>query len=85
MADIISANRHDIDSCNPLGGSDEPKWPEKDPTGLILVIADMARQIPVTSAFVAEMARQFTGDQSGALLFPLTWIEQRLSESNLNH
>ena len=82
MADIISANRRDRDSAS--------QWVDrmtdvaiKDPRNLILVIADMARSDPpMTSAFVAEMARQFQG-RSGAPLLPLTWIEQRLSERTL--
>jgi hypothetical protein len=56
---------------------------EKDPKSLILVIADMARSNPpMASAFVAEFARRLQG-QSPALAWPLTWIEQRLSESGL--
>jgi cyclic beta-1,2-glucan synthetase len=56
---------------------------EKDPNSLILVIADMARSNPpMVSPFVAELARRLRG-QSPALALPLTWIEQRLSESGL--
>jgi cyclic beta-1,2-glucan glucanotransferase len=56
---------------------------EKDPKSLILVIADMARSSPpLVSSFVAEFARRLQG-QSSALALPLTWIEQRLSESSL--
>ncbi|HEX2975784.1 MAG TPA: hypothetical protein VHO68_07595, partial [Bacteroidales bacterium] len=56
---------------------------EKDPKNLILVIADMARSDPpVSSAFVSELVRRLTG-QNPALAFPLTWMEQRLAESNL--
>jgi cyclic beta-1,2-glucan synthetase len=56
---------------------------EKDPKGLILIIADMARSgQPMVSAFVAELARRLQG-QGPALALPLTWIEQRLSESGL--
>ena len=52
-----------------------------DPKSLILVIADMARSNPpMVSSFVAELARRLQG-QSAALALPLTWIEQRLSES----
>ncbi len=55
----------------------------KDPKSLILVIADMARSNPpLRSAFVAEFARRLQG-QGPALAMPLTWIEQRLSESSL--
>jgi cellobiose phosphorylase len=55
----------------------------KDPTSLILAIADMARSHPpLVSSFVAELARHLQG-QGAALALPLTWIEQRLSESGL--
>ncbi|MGA2262296.1 MAG: glucoamylase family protein, partial [Acidobacteriota bacterium] len=55
----------------------------KDPKSLILAIADMARSNPpVSSPFVAEFARRLQG-QSPALALPLTWIEQRLSETGL--
>jgi cellobiose phosphorylase len=55
----------------------------KDPKSLILVIADMARSNPpMVSSFVAEFARRLQG-QGPALALPLTWIEQRLSESSL--
>ncbi len=56
---------------------------ENDPKSLILVISDMARSAPpMTSVFVAELARRLQG-QGPALALPLTWIEQRLSESGL--
>ncbi|MCX5733615.1 MAG: cyclic beta 1-2 glucan synthetase, partial [candidate division NC10 bacterium] len=56
---------------------------EKDPKSLILVIADMARSgPPMVSTFVAELARRLQG-QGPALALPLTWIEQRLSESGM--
>ncbi len=56
---------------------------EKDPKSLILVIADMARSAPpMVSAFVSELTRRLQGHGS-ALALPLTWIEQRLSESGL--
>ena len=56
---------------------------EKDPKGLILVIADMARSNPpLTGPFVAELARRLQG-RSAALALPLTWIEQGLTESSL--
>ena len=57
---------------------------ERDPKSLILVIADMARSSPpMASSFVAELTRRLQG-QSPALASPLTWIEQRLSESGLS-
>ena len=56
---------------------------ETDPTNLILVIADMARSNPpMSSPFVAEMARRLQG-RSPSLALPLSWIEQRLSASSL--
>ena len=55
----------------------------KDPKGLILVLADMARSNPpLKSAFVAEFARRLQG-QGPALAMPLTWIEQHLSECSM--
>jgi cyclic beta-1,2-glucan synthetase len=54
---------------------------ERDPKGLILVIADMARSNPpMVSAFVAELARRLQG-RGPALALPLTWVEQHLAES----
>ena len=56
---------------------------ETDPKNLILVIADMARsKPPMSTAFVAELARRLQG-RSSALALPLTWIEQQLAESDL--
>jgi cyclic beta-1,2-glucan synthetase len=56
---------------------------KKDPKNLILVIADMARSDPpMVSSFIAELSRRLQG-QGPALALPLTWIEQRLSESGL--
>jgi hypothetical protein len=56
---------------------------ERDPNNLILVVADMTRSNPpMVSSFVAELVRRLQG-QSSALALPLTWIEQRLSQSGL--
>lgn len=65
------------------------KWAEqmiivavKDPKSLILTISDMARSNPpIVSSFVAELTRRLQG-QGPALALPLTWLEQRLTESN---
>ena len=55
----------------------------KDPKSLILEIADMARSDPpMAGSFVAELTRRLQG-QGPALVLPLTWIEQRLSETGL--
>ncbi|MBD9425061.1 cyclic beta 1-2 glucan synthetase [Pseudomonas sp. PDM15] len=57
---------------------------EHDAKSVLLTVADMARsQPPLTSSFVAELARRLQG-QSAALILPLTWIEQTLGESGLN-
>ncbi|MFO7570349.1 MAG: glucoamylase family protein, partial [Smithellaceae bacterium] len=57
---------------------------KRDPKNLVLLIADMARSDPALSAsFVAEFSRRLQG-KSPALALPLSWIEQRLSESHLN-
>jgi cyclic beta-1,2-glucan synthetase len=54
---------------------------EERPSDLILVIADMARARPALSTpFVAEFARRLQG-QGASLALPLTWVEQRLSDS----
>ncbi|HEX8873979.1 MAG TPA: glucoamylase family protein, partial [Nitrosospira sp.] len=55
---------------------------QEDPKSLVLVIADMARSDPpMTTPFISELARQLQG-QGPALTLPLTWIVQRLAESN---
>ncbi len=55
----------------------------RDPKNLVLVIADMARSDPpLTGSFVAEFTRRLHG-KSPSLSLPLTWIEQRLSETRL--
>lgn len=55
----------------------------EDPKNLILSIADMARATPIlTSAFVAELIRRLRG-LGPTLALPLTWIEQRLAESEM--
>ncbi len=82
IADIISSNKRDRDSATHWVDR-IVKVAREDPGSLILVIADLARSNPpLTSAFVAEMARKLQ-NQSGPLVFPLTWIEQKLSENNL--
>jgi hypothetical protein len=53
---------------------------EKNPSGLILLVADMARSNPPITSAVAELARRLQG-QSPALTLALTWITHRLAES----
>ncbi len=56
---------------------------EKNPSGLILLVADMARSNPpMSSAFVAELARRLQG-QSPALTLALSWMTHRLAETDL--
>ncbi|MDZ4858747.1 MAG: glucoamylase family protein [Candidatus Hydrogenedentes bacterium] len=53
---------------------------EKNPTDLVLVLADMARaDPPLTSTFVAELTRHLHG-QSPHFAFAQGWLEHRLSE-----
>ena len=68
--------------CRLLGRSDDGDRRER-PQEPDSVIADMARSNPpMASSFVAELTRRLQG-QGPALALPLTWIEQRLSESGL--
>lgn len=54
---------------------------EKDPSSLILLVADMARSNPpMESSFVAELVRRLQW-QNPTLMLPLTWLSQRLAES----
>lgn len=78
----IAADRVDRNSAD-YWADQMTEIAEKDPKSLILVISDMARSNPpLVSSFVAEFSRRLQG-QSPALALPLTWIEQRLSESGL--
>lgn len=54
------------------------------PGNLILTIADMARsEPPMTSSFVATLTRRLQS-QDSALTLPFTWLEQWLSDADLN-
>ncbi len=54
---------------------------EKNPSDLILQVADMARSAPpMESSFVAELVRRLQG-HSPTLTLPLTWLAQRLAAS----
>src|ERR1700693_100970 len=77
----IAAGRVDLDLAD-AWADEMTDIAESDPKSLILVVADMARSDPpMTTSFVSELARRLQG-QSPALALPLTWIEQRLAESN---
>jgi cyclic beta-1,2-glucan synthetase len=54
----------------------------RDPAKVVLALADMVTaDPPLTNAFVAEFASRLHG-QGPALIFPMTWLEQRLAEQN---
>lgn len=56
----------------------------KEGKSVVLTIAEMAEsKPPMTSAFVAELARGLQG-QSATFALPLTWIEEMLSEFGLS-
>ena len=56
---------------------------EKNPSDLILLVADMARSgQSMNSGFVAELARRLQG-QSPALTLALQWVTTRLADSGL--
>jgi cyclic beta-1,2-glucan synthetase len=53
---------------------------ERNPTNLILVMADMAKADPnLSGAFLAELTRHLQG-QSAYFTFATSWLEHRLSE-----
>ena len=82
VAARISASKKDRDRAD-VWADQMVKVAETDPKSLILVVADMARSNPpMVSSFVAELARRLQG-HSTALALPLTWIEQRLSDTGL--
>ncbi len=82
VAARIAADRIDRNSAD-YWADQMTETAGKDPKNLILVIADMARSNPpMVSSFIAELTRRLQG-QGPALAMPLTWIEQRLSESGL--
>nr|WP_217907286.1 glucoamylase family protein [Janthinobacterium sp. PC23-8] len=56
---------------------------DTNPSGLILLVADMARSNPPTSsAFVAELSRRLQG-QSPSLTLALSWLTHKLAETGL--
>jgi cyclic beta-1,2-glucan synthetase len=82
IAARISARRINLDLAN-YWADRMMEIAEKDPKNLILVIADMARSNPpMEGSFVAELTHRLQG-QSPALALPLSWVEQRLTESGL--
>ena len=52
----------------------------KEPSGVVLVLAELVKEDPpLTTAFVAEVAGCLHG-QGPALIYAMTWLEQRLAE-----
>jgi cellobiose phosphorylase len=52
----------------------------KEPARVVLVLAEMVKEDPpLTTAFVSEFASRLQG-QPPALIFAMTWLEQRLAE-----
>lgn len=59
------------------------KRSDKEPSDLIILVADMARSHPpMDGPFVAELVRRLQG-QGPALMLPLTWLAQHLAETGL--
>jgi cyclic beta-1,2-glucan synthetase len=74
---IARFNRNQADSW----ADNMTETAERDPSNLILLVADMARSDPpMDSSFVAELVRRLQG-QGPALTLPLTWLSQRLAQS----
>ncbi len=50
-----------------------------DPAKVVLILAELVKASPpLTNSFVAEFASRLQG-QGGALVFPISWLEQRLA------
>ena len=82
VAARVADNRRQRDLAN-TWADQMTEVAERNPSGLILLVADMARSNPpITSAFVAELARRLQG-QSPALTLALSWVTHRLAESGL--
>ena len=57
---------------------------EKNPSYLVVVVADMAKsELPLSSSFVAEFCQRLSR-QSPVLHLARTWLEQRLTEQGLS-
>ncbi|MBL8851882.1 MAG: cyclic beta 1-2 glucan synthetase, partial [Planctomycetaceae bacterium] len=57
---------------------------ERNPTDLVLVLADMRRaNPPLSGAFVSELSRQLQG-QNPNFAFANSWLEQRLTDHGLS-
>jgi cyclic beta-1,2-glucan synthetase len=80
VAMAITAGRHDREAA--------ANWVARmltaaaaNPTDVVLVLAELVEaNPPLTNAFVAELASRVHA-QGSALVFPMSWLEQRLAES----
>jgi cyclic beta-1,2-glucan synthetase len=82
VAARIAAGRHDRNVANEWADR-MVQIVEKNPTDLILVLADMARaNVPLSSAFVTELTRHLHG-QSPYFGFATSWMEHRLQDQGL--
>jgi cyclic beta-1,2-glucan synthetase len=78
----VFENRTQRDRAN-MWADQMSETAEKNPSDLILLVADMARSgQPMTSGFVAELARRLQG-QSSALTLALQWVTTRLADVGL--
>jgi len=82
VAARVYDNRSQRDRAN-IWADQMSETAEKNPSDLILLVADMARSgQPMNSAFVAELARRLQG-QSPSLTLALQWVTTRLADAGL--
>ncbi|WP_307726908.1 GH36-type glycosyl hydrolase domain-containing protein [Massilia psychrophila] len=82
VAARVYDNRKQRDNAN-TWADQMSETAEKNPSDLILLVADMARSPqPMSSGFVAELARRLQG-QSSALTLALQWVTTRLADDGL--
>ena len=75
--------RHDRDLAD-LWVERLQEMAEKNPSHLVVVVADMAQStLPLSSAFVAEFSQRLSR-QSPAMHLARTWLEQRLTDQGLS-
>ncbi|MEO7495022.1 MAG: glucoamylase family protein [Massilia sp.] len=78
----VHENRSQRDRAN-IWADQMSETAENNPSDLILLVADMARSgQPMSSGFVAEIARRLQG-QSSALTLALQWVTTRLADAGL--
>ena len=78
----VAAARHDRDLAS-VWADRMVHIVERNPTDLILVLADMARaDPPLSGAFLSELTRHLHGQNSN-FAFANSWLEHRLTEQGL--